>query len=94
MVVIAAVAVFGIDGGGLEQTDLIVPHQSFFIDSVHGGELAYGEQPAFLSIMICLLLCFLLKNFPCDFLYDCLDRTVTVRSMMPDTGRKYKMIGG
>ncbi len=47
MVVIAAVAVFGIDGGGLEQTDLIVPHQCFFIDSVHGGELAYGEQPAF-----------------------------------------------
>ena len=40
IIVIAAVSVFGIDGGGLKQSDFIIPHQCFFIDSMHGGKLA------------------------------------------------------
>lgn len=48
MVAVAAVAVFGIDSGGLKQTDFIVPHQSFFVDAVQFGKLTDGEQFIFL----------------------------------------------
>ena len=47
MVIVAAVSVFGVDSGRLEQTDLVIPHKGFFVDAVEGGELADGEQFSF-----------------------------------------------
>ena len=44
MVVIAAVAVIGVDGGRLKKTDFIIPHQGFFIDSMHCCKLTDCEE--------------------------------------------------
>ena len=44
MVVVAAVAVFGVDGGGFEESDFVVPHQGFFVDAVQRGKLSDGEE--------------------------------------------------
>ncbi len=44
MVIIAAVSVFGVDDSRLEQSDFIIPHQSLFVDAVHGCELADCEK--------------------------------------------------
>jgi hypothetical protein len=46
-IAVAAVSVFGMNKGGFKQPDLIVPHQSFFVDSMHGCKLTDGEKLIF-----------------------------------------------
>ena len=76
IIVIAAVSVFGIDGGGLKQSDFIIPHQCFFIDSMHGSKLADCEK-----------FVFFIHNIFSFSIYG-LDRTVTVWFIIP---RKYRI---
>ena len=61
-VAVAAIAVFWIDDGRFEQSDFVVPHESFLVDSVKRGELADGQQLVFFI----------------HFTKSPLDRTVTV----------------
>ena len=55
MVIVTAVSVFGMNGGRLKQPDLVIPHQGFFINPVHGRKLADGEKLVFFIHKICLL---------------------------------------
>ncbi len=43
VVIIAAISIFQIDGGRLEQTDLIIPHQRFFVYAMERCELPDGK---------------------------------------------------
>ena len=46
-IAVTAVSVFRMNKGGFKQPDLIVPHQSFFVDSMHGCKLTDGEKLIF-----------------------------------------------
>ena len=81
MVIIATVSVFRVNDSRFEQPDLIIPHKGFLIDAVHGCELADCEK------FVILIHSYLI------IIYFCIDRTVTVRSIISFTGNKYK-IGG
>ena len=46
---VVPVAVFRVDGGGLEQADLVIPHQGLLVDVVQGRELADGKARVLIS---------------------------------------------